>query len=515
VSEDAGRDEDAESRGAGGGGSLLENWISLVGIILAAASFFAAACLIAIDYFRSFSNPYMGILTYIIAPAFLIAGLALMLLGAMRERRRRRRARPGEVPRFPRLDLNVPRQRHVFAAVSVGAFLFLIFTAMGSYRTYQFTESVAFCGRTCHTIMRPEYTAYQQSPHARVPCVDCHIGPGASWFVKSKLSGAYQVYATLVDRYPRPIPAPIKNLRPAQQTCEQCHWPRKFYGAVERVLPHYLPDEHNSPWTIRMLVKIGGGDPGFGPVGGIHWHMNIGNKIEYIATDSQRQDIPWVRVTDSLGRVTVYQSTTDPLTPAQIAAARPRVMDCIDCHNRPTHIYAAPVTAVNLAMSTGAIDSTLPFVKRQAVQALAATYPSTAAAVQGIATSLRAFYDSAYPGAVAADSAAIGRAVSAVQFIYRHNIFPDMKVDWRAYPDNIGHKNTPGCFRCHDGSHASADGTIIPHDCTACHTIVAQGPGSGPASITPAGLAFRHPVDIGGVWQTMLCSNCHGGALAN
>lgn len=493
--------------------SLLDNWLSLLGIILAASSFFAAVCLIAIDYFRSFKNPYMGILTYLIAPAFLVGGLVLMGVGALWERRRRRRMRPGEVPRYPRLDLNVPRQRRGFVVASVATFLFLILTALGSYRTYEFTESVAFCGTTCHTIMRPEYTAYQESPHARVACVQCHIGPGASWFVKSKLSGAYQVYATLVNIYPRPIPAPIKNLRPAQETCEQCHWPRKFYGAAERVLHHYLPDERNSPWTIRMLLNIGGGDPSFGPAGGIHWHMNIANRVEYVATDSQRQVIPWVRITDERGRSTVYQSTTSPLTAAQVAAARPRVMDCIDCHNRPTHIYNAPITSVNLAMGTGRIDSTIPFIKREAVRALAAEYATTADARRGIAARLTAFYDSAYPGLAANGGARLRGAVTELQALYAQNVFPAMKVDWRVYPDNIGHKDFPGCFRCHDGNHASADGQVIRHDCVTCHTIITQGPGRAPVTVSAAGLGFEHPVDIGGAWQAVLCSDCHHGTL--
>jgi len=492
--------------------SLLQNWLSTAGIILAASSFFAAVCLIAIDAFFGFSSPYLGILTYLLAPAFLVAGLLLVAAGALRERRRRRRMMPGDVPRFPRLDLNVPHQRHAFIAAAVATFVFLILTALGSYRTYEFTESVAFCGRTCHTIMRPEYTAYQESPHARVACVQCHIGPGAGWFVKSKLSGAYQVYATIAGRYPRPIPTPVKNLRPAQQTCEQCHWPSKFYGAAERVIPHYLPDERNSPWTIRMLLHIGGGDPAFGPAGGIHWHMNIANRIEYIATDSQRQNIPWVRLTDAHGNVAVYQSTIGPLTSAQAAALRPRTMDCIDCHNRPTHIYNAPVTSVNLAISTGRIDSTIPFIKRQAVRALATPYTTTAGALSAISAALTAFYDSAYPGPTAPDAARLHAAIAEVQTIYTHNFFPGMKADWRVYPDNIGHKNSPGCFRCHDGNHASADGRTISHECTACHAIIAQGPGPASATVTAAGLDFQHPVDIGGAWQAMLCSDCHHGA---
>jgi nitrate/TMAO reductase-like tetraheme cytochrome c subunit len=493
--------------------SLLDNWLSLVGIIVAASSFFAAVLLIAIDVLASAENPYLGILTYLVVPFFLVAGLVLMGVGALLERRRRHHLRPGEIPRYPRLDLNVPRQRRNLVAISVGTFLFLGLTALGSYRTYEFTESVSFCGKTCHTIMQPEYTAYQESPHARVACVQCHIGPGAGWFVKSKLSGAYQVYATLAGRYPTPIPAPIKNLRPAQETCEQCHWPRKFFGAAERVLHHYLPDEQNSPWTIRMLVHVGGGDPSFGPAGGIHWHMNIANRIEYIATDSQRQNIPWVRMTDAQGKVTLFQSTTTPLAPAQVSASRPRVMDCIDCHNRPTHVYNAPATSVNLAMSTGRIDSTLPWIKREAVGALTAPYASVEEARRGIAARLTAFYDSAYKGAAAIPVVRVGAAVAEVQAIYAHNLFPAMKVDWRVYPNNLGHKDFPGCFRCHDGNHASADGRTIRKDCTICHEIIAQGPGTSQATVAAGGLDFRHPVDIGEAWRMMQCSDCHHGTV--
>jgi hypothetical protein len=492
--------------------SLLHNWVSLAGIILASSSFFAVACLIAMDFFREFKNPYVGILTYVVAPGFLIAGLLLIAIGAWWERRRRRKLKPGAIPAFPRIDLNVPRQRHAFVAVVIVTVVFLLSTALGSYRTYQFTESVTFCGQTCHSVMTPEYTAYQESPHARVECVQCHIGPGASWFVKSKLSGAYQVYATLVDRYPRPIPTPIENLRPARETCEQCHWPQKFFGEVERDFHHYLPDEQNSPWTIRLLVKIGGGDPRFGPVGGIHWHMAIANKIEYIASDKERQVIPWVRLTDRQGKVTVYQSTDNPLKPEQIAAAQPRVMDCIDCHNRPTHIYHSPVDSVDTALRTGRINRDLPSIKKEAVQTLAKSYPSTEQALSDISKTLTEFYETNYPGLAKTNSQWVAAAVKEVQNIYRHNFFPSMKVSWQVYPDNIGHLNFAGCYRCHDGNHTSAAGKTITHDCQACHTIVAEGP-EEKQETSLAGLEFKHPVDISGLWQQMKCSDCHAGSL--
>jgi len=485
---------------------LIENWISLPGIVLAASSFFAVAFLVAIDFTRGFGNPYLGILTYLVAPAFLVTGLALIVGGVVVERRRRRREAPGEVPKHPRIDFNVPRQRRAFLVTSVLAVVFFLVTAFGSYQTYHFTESVDFCGKTCHTVMQPEFTAYRNSPHARVACVQCHIGPGASWFVKSKLSGTYQVYATLFAKYPQPIPTPIKNLRPAQQTCEQCHWPQAFYGNAERVNYHYLPDSANSPRTIRLLMKVGGGDPSRGPVGGIHWHMNIADQVEYIAADSARQVIPWVRITDRNGNATVYRADNDTLVDALADSVPPRRMDCIDCHNRPSHIYYPPSQAVNLAMSTGRISTTLPFIKQHAVEVLTAPYDSTALGIDSIAAHLTTAYRDW------SDTAAVHQAIAAVQGIYRNNFFPEMKVDWRVYPNNIGHTVFPGCYRCHDGKHRSADGRVITHECTACHIIIGQGGAAESRLIGPEGLDFQHPVDIGQMWRAVPCTACHTGA---
>lgn len=476
--------------------SLIQNWISLSGIILAASSFFAVLFLIAMDLIRGSENPYMGILTYIVAPAFLVLGLLLLVTGALLERRHRHHLAPGEVPRNLRIDFNIPHHRRVFVIASVITVIFLLMTAFGSYQTYHFTESVQFCGMTCHAVMKPEYTAYKNSPHARVTCVECHIGSGAGWFVKSKLSGSYQVYAVLANKYPRPIPTPVKNLRPAQETCEQCHWPQKFFGNAERVNYHYLSDETNTAWQIRLLMKIGGGDPTHGPVGGIHWHMNIANKVEYIATDEARQKIPWIRVTDRDGKTTVFESEDEKLKPEQLAAATPRRVDCIDCHNRPSHVYNAPNKAVNIAMATGRIDPKLPSVKKNAVEALTGDYKTSEEALQKIAAKLKD-YDA--------------KTVAEVQTIYSQNFFPEMNVNWRKYPNNIGHTIFPGCYRCHDGKHKSAEGKVVAHDCNSCHTIIAQGSGDKLASISPQGLEFQHPSDIGDLWKEMNCAECHNG----
>ena len=304
--------------------SLIQNWISVAGLGVAGSSLFALLCLMAMDFFAEFKNPYAGILTYFVAPTFLMLGLLVTVAGMLFERHQLIKTRQGVVSWFPVVDLNRPGHRKVLGSLVGFGLALLLVVAVSSYRSYHFTESKQFCGQTCHTVMKPEFTAYQNSPHARVTCTECHIGPGATWFVRSKLSGSYQVYATLFHKYPTPIPTPVKNLRPAQETCEQCHWPQKFYGAVERIRTHFKYDDANTPYTVRLLLKVGGGDPAHGPVGGIHWHMNVANKTEYIASDDARQVIPWVRMTDRDGHVTVYEAKDGKLKPEQVAGATPR-----------------------------------------------------------------------------------------------------------------------------------------------------------------------------------------------
>ncbi len=487
--------------------SLMSNWLSQAGLVLSICSFVAVLGLLGIDMLRGFTNPYLGVLTYMVVPGGLVTGLLLLVMGVWREYRRRHSDLPGPAPRFPRIDLNIPRHRNAFVTVIVVSFTFLLFSAIGVFRTYHFSESVQFCGLLCHSVMKPEYTLYRKSPHARVACTQCHVGPGASWFVKSKISGVYQIYSTIVSKYSRPIPTPIDNLRPARDTCEQCHWPQKFSGSVERVRNHFLADERNTPWTIRMLFKVGGGDPAYGPVSGIHWHMIPSVKVEYIARDKARQDIPWVRVTDQEGRITVYESKEGRLKPEEIAPEKIRIMDCIDCHNRPTHIYTPPAKAVNSALLASRIDPSIPFIKKNAVEALvkSASLGSEEEGSAKIEERLRAEY-AAYPG-----RDKIEAAIAEVRRIFRENIFPEMKASWKVYPDNIGHSIWPGCIRCHDGEHMSADNRVITHECNSCHVIIAQGPGVELGTVSAKGLEFQHPG--GDIGKELLCGNCHGGAL--
>ncbi|HMX95767.1 MAG TPA: cytochrome C, partial [Elusimicrobiota bacterium] len=305
----------------------------------------------------------------------------------------------------------------------------------------------------CHSVMEPEDTAHNRSAHARVECVACHIGPGADWFVKSKVTGAYQVYSTIFHKYARPIETPIKNLRPARETCLQCHWPEKFFGARKHVNPHYLSDEKNTPYPITLLVDVGGvGGNGASAGHGIHWHMAIQNKIEYIARDRQRQEIAWVRVTKPNGESVEYDSADRPLSPEEKQKSERRVLDCIDCHNRPSHNYRPPVVEVNQAMSRGDISVDLPFIKRESVKALDQEYPDRNAAQAAIRATLTKYYQDNYPDVYRDRKGDVEKAVASVQAIYAQNFFPEMKVSWRKYPENIGHSRSAGCFRCHGSS---------------------------------------------------------------
>jgi nitrate/TMAO reductase-like tetraheme cytochrome c subunit len=483
----------------------FRNPISYLGAAVAVVAFINIVFLFLIDALSSRPSPYIGIFAYMIMPGFLVLGLLLILAGMLRERSRRRRQLVDPGPRFPRIDLNNPEQRSKLAFGLAFLVVFILLTALGSYRAYQFTDSVQFCGQLCHSVMDPEYQAYRLSPHARVACVDCHVGAGASWYVRSKLSGARQVYAAAFNTFPRPIPTPVANLRPAQETCEQCHWPRRFVGDQLKTITHYAADEKNTPRQVRLVIKTGGGDPSTGMATGIHWHMNIGNEVQFAVTDPKQQKIDWVQVRNrQSGAVTVYKAQDTDKSDAQLAAAPRRTMDCIACHNRPTHIYVPPDRSVDQSLLAGRLDAAMPFMKAQAVAALVGDYGTTEKAMQGIARSLRDFY-ARQPQVPAAK---VEAAIQEVQRIYRSSIFPEMKVDWRTHPDNIGHYYFPGCFRCHDGQHVSPAGKVLTQDCNVCHTVLNQE--SGQAKTALKGVAFQHPG--GELPEGVKCADCHTGA---
>jgi len=480
--------------------SIWRNWISLAGRMLAVASAFAFAFLFAIDLLKhGASNPYIGILCYIVAPGFFFAGLAVALLGAWHQKRLRDKGQPTHLPKLA-IDLDRPRDRKIMIWFAAGTMSFLLLTALGSYQSYEISESNEFCGEVCHKVMGPEYSAYHRSTHAKVACLECHVGSGATWFVKAKVNGTRQLYGILTNTYSRPIATPVHNMRPASDTCEECHWVNRYVGSIERVRNHYLSDDANSPYTVRLLVNVGGGAAGEGLTGGIHYHMNLSRKVEYFATDAQRQTIPWIRVTDTGGVVTVYRTKDyrDTPKPEQI-----RRMDCMDCHNRPAHQYKTADDVVDEAIYLGKVDRSLVAVKKVAVDLMTKPYGTQEEGRRAISTEMIKRYGTGLKAT---------EAIQAIQTGFSENIFPEMRADWSKYPDNAGHLDSAGCFRCHDGKHTEANNhrAMPATDCNSCHVILAQGAGEQLTSVAPAGMAFKHPSsDIDGMG--LICSDCHNG----
>jgi hypothetical protein len=490
-----------------------QNWATLAGATIALIALFMAVFLFTVTLIAPGGYAYLGLVIYILLPSVMFVGLILIPVGMILQIRKDKKAGKGEAPPpWPLVDLNNIRHRNAFFVFSGGTVLLLFASAIGSYEAFHFTESVVFCGTLCHSVMHPEYTAYQNSPHARVACVGCHVGPGAGWYVRSKLSGLYQVYSVTFKKYSKPIPTPIENLRPARETCEECHWPQKFYAQKMRLESHYMTEGDSTQWDIYLLMKIGAQHSALGLSEGIHWHINPDVRIEY-AGDQPRQKLPWVRYTNRrTGATRVYRDKESPPAEGEVRTGEIRTMDCMDCHTRPSHDYRAPTLFINNAITAGDLPRELPQIKSVATELCAKEYESTEAALEAIEQGLHDYYRTNHAELYAARKDLVDKAAEGVRGAFNRNIFPDMKVRWSAYPNHIGHLEFNGCFRCHNDKHVADDGKTISRDCNLCHWISAQGkPGDLETALIGQKLEFRHPEDIGDSWKEMLCTDCHTG----
>ena len=449
-----------------------QNTLSLIGVALTTGSAITLIAFWIYDFILPGPpHPYIGLLIFLTLPAIFIFGLLLIPAGIYLRRRKLQRA--GELPSvYPEIDLKAPMVQHGILFVAVATVVNVIIFSFASYRGVSYMDTASFCGQTCHTVMAPEYSAYQSSPHAHVECVECHIGPGAGWFVRSKLSGMRQVVAVTFHTYSRPIPAPVKYLRPARDTCEHCHWPQRFSGDKFILKTNYKDDEKNTQTTTALVMKIGGRTPS-GSVGIHGRHLDDGSRIHYISTDGRRQVIPVVYYTDDKGKIVEFVSTDIKVSKQELEKGEKRTMDCIDCHNRPTHAFELPENAVDLRISRGLISPELPYIRKKAVELLKADYPDRESAQKQIVAGIENYYRTSYPGVYNDKRALIEQSAENVAKIYLRNIFPDMKMSWGVHPNNLGHNDFPGCFRCHDGSHTSSDGRTISNDCSACHNLLA------------------------------------------
>jgi len=447
--------------------SITRNGISFVGTTLAIAGLVLIVSLFFLQQIGFEGGPYLGILTFLILPMITIVGLLMIPLGTWWHRRRTKRLAEGEAaPALPVIDLNSEQTRKRLLVAFGVAMVSVVIVSGATYKGIHIMETVEFCGLACHSVMEPEHTAHARSPHSRVACADCHIGPGADWFVKSKLDGAWQLVSVAFDLYPRPVPTPLHDLRPARDTCEQCHWPTKFIGDKLRVINHYEEDEASTALTTALLLKVGGSRATGSH--GIHWHVDPDVNIRY-RSDDTREEIYDVEFTHG-GEETVTFS--DRKAPEEGGVWRS--MDCVDCHNRPSHIYESPGPAIDNAITDGLIDRSLPFVKRESLRVIRTEYESHEAAREGIAADLAGFYAESYPEIAAQRGDDISTVANVLGDIYSVNVFPQMQVWWDTYPDHIGHEQSDGCFRCHRRSMRTEDREQLSNDCENCHVLLAE-----------------------------------------
>ncbi|MCA9932585.1 MAG: NapC/NirT family cytochrome c [Anaerolineales bacterium] len=380
----------------------------------------------------------------------------------------------------------------------------------GTVYGWTYTNSSEFCGTTCHT-MPPEYSAYQRSPHARVACVECHIGRDVVTTQFSRKAGDLRhVYLTLTQDYEFPIFS--RAMRPARESCETCHFPEKFSDDSLREIQSYESDQANTKESIFLVLKTGGGSKREGLGRGIHWHVE--NEVWYLATDYLEQDIPYVRVVNDDGSVTEYYDIASGLTPDDVAGQFLERVDCITCHNRITHSIPNPDEAINEALRKGLISAELPFVREKAGELLSVKYETLEEANEAFAA-LEAFYSENYPEVYAEQSDAVQEAVDVLKDMYSEMVFPEQELDWETHPDNLGHKDSAGCFRCHDGKHLSGTEEAIRLECNLCHSVpvtavntlttnieIAQGP--EPTSHTHSSWIALHGRSI-----DSSCAACH------
>jgi nitrate/TMAO reductase-like tetraheme cytochrome c subunit len=452
--------------------SLFRNAITIFGAAVTTTGAVLFMAFFLLDLAGMHSNPYLGMLFFLVCPGLFVAGLVIMPIGMWFAHRRRAAGAKAWRPTWPKIDLNEAVQRRAVLVFFASTVANILIVSVAAYSGIEYMDSPQFCGRLCHEVMEPQFAGYQDGAHSRVACIQCHIGPGAPWFVKSKLSGLRQVYAVTFNTHSRPIPSPVTDLRPARDTCEQCHWPEKFHGDKIRAVRTYADDEASTASTTTLRMHIGGINRLDQTATGIHWHVSAMNRIEYIATDDKRQVIPYIKLDDGKGHVTEFFA--DGVTDAAALKGERRVLDCIDCHNRPSHTFAfSAERAVDDAITAGGFDLKLPFIRREAVKVLKASYPNKDTAFKGIQDGLTAYYRDTYPNA---PRESVSRAVATAQLVFERNVFPTMNVSWGSYPNNVGHSDPgpspfPGCFRCHDDSHKSRAGKAISQDCGLCHTI--------------------------------------------
>lgn len=488
--------------------SSFFNPVSILGAIIAAIASITLIFLVIMTKTSAVYNVYMDVFIYIVVPFFLFMGLVLISAGMIWKRRGQKRGTAASEKSVFIFNLKEPKTRNSLIIFGTVTILFIMSTIIGTYETFHYTESNEFCGKLCHKVMLPEYTAYQLSPHARVNCVDCHIGNGVNWFVKAKVSGIRQVFHYLGSNYPRPIGTPLEGLRPAKETCEKCHWPQKIYSHKLNHFKYFLRDSANTEWDIAMDMKLGPSTKISGTSRGIHWHDDPGVEVLYKA-NAKHDTIYWVKyLNKKTGVEKIYEDEETKKSEAELALIPTRTMDCMDCHNRPAHEYRSPSFYLNNLFSTGKLSTSIPWLKKVAMDALKNKFSTTDSALTEIRNRMRKKYQNKYPLVFQTYEKQIDSAATIITNEYLANAYPEMNINFREYPRNIGHLESDGCFRCHNDKHKTADGKKITKDCYNCHDFLKQGTLDKMSFCDiNNSVKWLHPVELEEDWEK--CSECH------
>lgn len=429
---------------------------------------------------------------------------------------------------FPGPD--APRGKLILPFVVIGL-VAVILLAVGNFG-WEYSNSPKFCGTTCHT-MPPQNVTYLKSPHANVTCEECHIGRASlPDQMMRKTQGIKETWDTIFHLYTYPLYA--EALRPALDTCEKCHKPEAFLGDQFKTITRFQENKENTPYNIYLILKTGGGAKREGQGLGIHWH--IVNKVQYYEADPLGQTIPFVRVNNDDGTTTEYTDVESGFNPATMDASKLRTMDCTSCHNRVSHNFKSPAASMDDYMSRKVIDPAIPEIHKKGVEVLSNPYKTQEEAFSAIA-GLENYYKTYYADFYAGNLESIKTAISQIQTIYTETVFLDQKINWETHPNNLGHMETAGCFRCHDGKHLNSNQQAIRMECNLCHSIpvVAQqsdfvskieiSRGPEPDSHRNANWISLHNKsfnatcanchttdDAGGTSNSSFCSNsaCHG-----
>jgi hypothetical protein len=445
--------------------TLSLHWLGKTGVVLTTSSFFTFLILELLSFAGVYTNAYMGLITYLLFPTIFFIGLFCIPLGWLKSLKITGKTSNELI--FKQFD-NTDSQPKLFGSK---VFLFLlgltainvVFMLGASTRTLHFMESAEFCGTACHNVMSPEYIAYKDSPHANIPCIECHVGEGVGALIETKLSGARMMFKAITNTYSRPIPTPVHNLRPANATCEKCHWPEKKYNTRLKQIVHYKNDENNTPQYSTLNLKIDNKN------GGIHWHINPENKIKYASKNNDRDIMVWVDQLQDDGSWVRYSNKKEKENSE--FDYHIKEMDCVDCHNRVAHIFESPEKSIEKLITNGKISSTLPFIRKEAIDAVTGFTHDNNLGFTQIENHLQSYYNNKYPQF---SENKLDQAIGEIQKVYSKNIHSQMNIDWNTYPNHLGHQETDGCFRCHNNNMVNQNGIHIRSDCTMCHSILAN-----------------------------------------